>query len=45
MVTAALAALLLAAPGTPPLPAPAAAPVTPSLHVSIGTGYCDRASI
>jgi len=45
MVTAALAALLLAAPGAPPLSTRVAAPITPSLHLSIGTGYCDRASV
>jgi hypothetical protein len=45
MVTAALAALLLAAPGTAALSTQAAARITPSLHVSIGTGYCDRASV
>lgn len=45
MVTAALAALLLAAPGASPLSTQVAEPITPSLHVSIGTGYCDRASV
>ena len=42
MAPAALVALLLAAAG--PSPAPAAA-VTPTLHGSVGTGYCDRATV
>jgi hypothetical protein len=46
MVSAALAALLITSAGSAPPPtAPAPAPISPALHVSIGTGYCDRASV
>jgi hypothetical protein len=46
MLAAALAALLLTAAGNDPsLAAPAPAAVRPALHVSIGTGYCDRATV
>ena len=46
MLAAALAALLLTAAGNgPALAAPAPAAVRPALHVSIGTGYCDRATV
>ena len=40
MVTAALAALLLTAAGSP-----SSASVRPTLHGSVGTGYCDRATV
>ena len=42
MISAAIAALLLSA-ASPA--APASTPITPTLHVSIGTGYCDRAFV
>jgi hypothetical protein len=46
MMPAALAALLLAAGPATPAPLAAAAPppasITPALHLSVGTGYCDR---
>jgi hypothetical protein len=42
MVPAALAALLLAATGPAPL---AAASLAPTLHLSVGTGSCNRASV
>jgi hypothetical protein len=53
MVSAALAALLLSAAGAAPTAAataapaatPAASAITPSVHASIGTGYCDRAYV
>ncbi len=45
MVTAALAALLLAAAGPDAAALQPAAPLTPALHVSVGTGYCDRGSV
>jgi hypothetical protein len=45
MLAAALAALLLTAGNTSPLAARAPPAVTPALHVSIGTGYCDRATV
>ncbi len=44
MLTAALAALLLSAAGPSPSAA-APSPVAPSLHGSVGTGYCDRAYV
>jgi hypothetical protein len=44
MIPAAIAALLLSA-ASPAPAASAAASITPTLHVSIGTGYCDRASV
>jgi hypothetical protein len=44
MITAALAALLLAAPvDLAPLQAPS--PLAPTLHLSAGTGICDRAMV
>lgn len=45
MVSAALAALLLSSAGPATLSAPASASISPSLHLSVGTGYCDRASV
>ena len=46
MIPAALAALLLSAAGAAAaLPASQAAAITPSVHVSVGTGYCDRAYV
>ncbi len=45
MVHAPLAALLLAATGASPLATAAATPITPTAHLSIGTGYCDRATV
>jgi hypothetical protein len=45
MVTAALAALLLAATGSPSLSSRGEGSVSPVLHLSVGTGYCDRASV
>jgi hypothetical protein len=45
MVSAALAALLLAAAPAPPPGAGSSAPITPTLHGSVGTGYCDRATV
>jgi hypothetical protein len=42
MVPAALAALLLAATGTAPAPTTSFAP---TVHLSAGTGYCDRAYV
>lgn len=44
MVSAALAALLFAAPAATPAPQ-ATARVRPALHLSIATGYCDRPSV
>ena len=42
MIPAAIAALLLSAANPAP---PASASITPTLHASIGTGYCDRAFV
>jgi hypothetical protein len=42
MISAAIAALLLSV-ASPA--ASASAPIAPTLHVSIGTGYCDRARV
>ena len=45
MIPAAIAALLLSAAGAVPAPAKSAGTVAPSIHLSVGTGYCDRASV
>jgi hypothetical protein len=42
MLPAAIAALLLSAAGAIPA---SSAPITPTMHASIGTGYCDRATV